>query len=119
VPVTSIPTLPDRYYYPDLHNNVITKIDGQKMVRCHGTRRLWMPSFSFLRCAREQEPFAGALKGGTPTIPPYYSQPPFLPIPSLFSRTESFKIADDIDSKTHVLLLSDHASETLLPKKCE
>jgi len=25
-----VTTSPDRYYYPDLHNHVITRIDGQK-----------------------------------------------------------------------------------------
>jgi len=70
-----VPTSPDRYYYPDLHNHVITKIDGQKNGALPRNPPAIDAIVQFSSVRRGEEPFAGALKGGT----------------------DGFNIADDID----------------------
>jgi hypothetical protein len=59
-----VPTSPDRYYYPDLHNHVISNRDGQE----NGAVPRGSPAVAAAVLAsstrREEKPCAGALKDG-------------------------------------------------------
>ena len=60
-----VTTSPDRYYYPDLHNHVITRIDGQKQGALPRNPPAIDAIVQFSSGRRGEEPFAGALKDGT------------------------------------------------------
>src|SRR5258706_14496706 len=60
-----VPTSPDPYYYPDLHNHVITKINGQKNGALPRNPPAIDAIIQFSSGRRGAEPFSGVFKGGT------------------------------------------------------